>query len=61
MNISQLVEWNDTAQTKWKCEPWMQNWSIEEWAQEKQGTDMRYEEIIGQSDHAVMLIINLIA
>lgn len=54
------MEWHSTD-TKWKCDPCVQNWSTEEWAQERRGTDMSYEEIMSQSDHAVMLKINFIA
>lgn len=57
--ISRL-EWHSTD-TKWKCEPWMQDGSMKEWAGERRGIDMRYEEIISQTDHAVMLKTKLIA
>lgn len=63
MNIAQLVEWNDIAQT--------QNENVNrgckmdrlksERAGERRGRDMRYEEIISQTGHAVMLKTKLIA
>lgn len=58
MNISQLVEWKDIAQTQ--NETVNRGCKMDRLKREKR-KGMRYEEIISQTDHAVMLKINLIA